>query len=867
MLSLRNIHKVYKTGGTDVHALKGVSVDFRKSEFVSVLGQSGCGKTTLLNIIGGLDRFSEGDLVINGKSTKQFTDRDWDTYRNHSVGFVFQSYNLIPHQTVLANVELALTLSGVKKAERRRRAIEALEKVGLGDQLHKKPNQMSGGQMQRVAIARAIVNDPEILLADEPTGALDTQTSVQVMEILKEISKDRLIIMVTHNPELAKQYSSRIIRLLDGNVVNDSNPFTEQEIARLNYEINAVNEQNKAQKKKKPKRLKSMSMLTALSLSFNNLLTKKARTFLTSFAGSIGIIGIALILSLSSGVNSYINNVQKDTLTSYPLTIDSTSADMTGAMASIMNDSDDQKHMGDKLYVKKQMTDMVGAMASEIKENDIKSFKKYIESDKCDISQYTSDIQYVYSTGLNVYNADTNDKIHQANPSTVIQDMGIDIGNSPMTQKSGDIFCQIIGDEKFVKSQFDVVAGRLPEKYNEVILMAGDNNEISDYTLYTLGLLDTDDLLDMIDNIREGKEYESKAQTLSYDDILDLKLKVINDTDYFEKQSDGTYLDMRDDDDYMTNVIDNGTELRIVGIVRPNENSSTTQKGGYIGYLPELMERQVEAVNSSEIVKSQKKDKDTDIFTGKPFKTDDNKDAKPDLSKLSDEQKQRLAAMSEQERDAVIKQMQANSVSNATYVGNLELLGVASLDEPSSIEIYPVDFEAKEKITDIIDDYNEGKDDDSQIKYTDIVGLMMSSVTTIINSISYILIAFVGISLIVSSIMIGIITYISVLERTKEIGVLRSIGASKRDISRVFNAETLIVGLTAGLIGIGVTVLLLIPTNMIIYAITDIANMAVLPLVGAVVLVAISMLMTFIAGLIPAKFAAKKDPVEALRSE
>ena len=867
MLSLRNIHKVYNTGNVNVHALKGVSVDFRKSEFVSVLGQSGCGKTTLLNIIGGLDRFSDGDLVINGKSTKQFTDRDWDTYRNHSVGFVFQSYNLIPHQTVLANVELALTLSGVKKAERRRRATEALEKVGLGDQLHKKPNQMSGGQMQRVAIARAIVNDPEILLADEPTGALDTQTSVQVMEILKEISKDRLIIMVTHNPELAKQYSSRIIRLLDGNVVDDSNPFTEEERERLNEEINSVNEQKKSRKKQKSQRLKSMSMLTALSLSFNNLLTKKARTFLTSFAGSIGIIGIALILSLSSGVNSYINNVQKDTLTSYPLTINSTATDMTGAMASIMNDSSEQERTGDKLYVKKQMTDMVGAMASEIKENDIEGFKKYLESDKCDIDKYTSDIQYTYSTGLNFYNADTSEKIHQANPSTVMQDMGIDFGNNPMMQQSTDIFCQIIGDEKFIKSQFDVVAGRLPESYDEVILMAGDNNEVADYTLYTLGLLDTDDLLDMIDDIREGKEYDSKAQTLSYDDILNLKLRVLNDTDYYEKQPDGTYLDMRDDDEYMKKAIANGTELKIVGIVRPNENSNTTQKGGYIGYLPELMERQVTAVNNSEIVKEQKKDKDTDVFTAKPFKTDENKDAELDMSKLSDEQKQQLAAMSEAERAALIKQMQANSVSNATYDGNLELLGVASLDKPSSIEIYPVDFEAKEKISDIIDEYNEGKDDDEQIKYTDIVGLMMSSVTTIINAISYILIAFVGISLIVSSIMIGIITYISVLERTKEIGVLRSIGASKRDISRVFNAETLIVGLAAGLIGIGVTLLLLIPANMIIYAITDIANLAALPWGGALILVLISMLMTFIAGLIPAKIAAKKDPVEALRSE
>ena len=865
MLSLRNIHKNYRTGNVDVHALKGVSLDFRKSEFVSVLGQSGCGKTTLLNIIGGLDRFSDGDLIINGKSTKQFTDRDWDTYRNHSVGFVFQSYNLIPHQSVLANVELALTLTGVKKAERRRRAKEALEKVGLGDQLHKKPNQMSGGQMQRVAIARAIVNDPEILLADEPTGALDTQTSVQVMEILKEISKDRLIIMVTHNPDLAEQYSSRIIRLLDGNVVDDSNPFTQEEKAQLNTEIYEVNEQQKSRKKQKPKRLKSMSMLTALSLSFNNLLTKKARTFLTSFAGSIGIIGIAMILSLSSGVNSYINNVQKDTLTSYPLTINSTSTDMSGAMASMIKDTDGEKHSDDKLYIRKNMTDMVGAMASDVKENDIEGFKKYLQSDKCDIKKYASDIQYIYSTGLNVYNADTSERIIKANPSPVMKEMGVDFGNNPMAHT--DIFVQIIGDKDFMNSQFDVVAGKLPEKYNEVILMAGDNNEVSDYTLYTLGLLNTEDLLDMIDDIRDGKEYESKTETVSFDDILNTKLKVINDTAYYEKQSDGTYLDMHDDDEYMKNAIENGDDLKIVGVVRPKVNSTTTQKGGYIGYLPELMERQVTAVNDSEIVKAQKKDEKTDVFTGKPFKTDDNKKAEFDMSKLSAEQQKQLAALSEEERAAVIKQIQANSLSNATYDGNLELLGVASLDKPSTIEIYPTDFEAKEKISSLIDDYNKDKDEDDQIKYTDIVGLMMSSVTTIINAISYILIAFVGISLIVSSIMIGIITYISVLERTKEIGILRSIGASKRDISRVFNAETLIVGLASGLIGIGVTLLLLIPTNMIIYAITDISGIAVLPVVGAVILVLISMLMTFIAGLIPAKIAAKKDPVEALRSE
>ena len=869
MLGLKDVVKIYPTGQTDVEALKGVSINFRKSEFVSILGQSGCGKTTLLNIIGGLDRFTSGDLIINGKSTKKFKDRDWDTYRNHSVGFVFQSYNLIPHQTVLKNVELALTLSGIKKAERRRRAIEALEKVGLSDQLHKKPNQMSGGQMQRVAIARAIVNDPDILLADEPTGALDTQTSIQVMEILKEISKDRLIIMVTHNPDLANEYSSRIIKLLDGKVTDDSNPFTDDEMAEFNSEIEKVEEELKQKKKVKKEKLKSMSFFTALSLSFNNLLTKKARTFLTSFAGSIGIIGIALILSLSTGVNQYVENVQRDTLSSYPLTIESQTADMTTVLASMMEEVEESEENPDKIQVRNIMTDMIGQMFSEVKENDLKSFKKFIESDKCEIDKYVSDIQYIYDTQLNVYNADTSDGITKCNPSTIMQDLGIDMGNSPMISQM-DVFTQIIGDNDFVKTQFDVVAGKLPEKENEVILMTAEDNQIADYSLYALGIFDIDDIKEMVEDIKDGKDYKTQRKTLTYDEILNTKLKLVVNTDYYQKQDDGTYLDMSEDEEYMKDVIEDAMDIKIVGIVSPKENSTTSQTGGYIGYRPELMQKLVKSVNDSEIVKAQKKDKDTDVFTQKPFKTADaEKDLAEnfDMSTLTAEQQQAFAMMSEEQRNQIIKQYASKMVSDATYDGNMNLLGVADVNEPSTIAIYPIDFEAKDEINNIIDDYNKNKKDDDQIEYTDIVGVMMSSVTTIISAVSYILIAFVAISLIVSSIMIGIITYISVLERTKEIGVLRSIGASKKDISRVFNAETIIVGFTAGAIGIGMTLLLLIPINIIIAAITDISGLAQLPWLAGIILVAISVLLTFIAGLFPAKIAAKKDPVVALRTE
>lgn len=872
MLSLRNIKKTYISGTNKVEALRGVSIDFRESEFVSILGQSGCGKTTLLNIIGGLDRFSAGDLIISGKSTAHFADRDWDRYRNHSVGFVFQSYNLIPHQSVLKNVELALTLSGVKRAERRRRAIEALERVGLGDQLSKKPNQMSGGQMQRVAIARAIVNDPEILLADEPTGALDSKTSVQVMEILKDISKDRLVVMVTHNPELADRYSSRIIRLVDGEVASDSHPFDKEESAALNAEIEAVNEQMKQRKKPKSPKKKSMSLPTALSLSFNNLLTKKARTFLTAFAGSIGIIGIAMILSLSTGVNSYVNDVQKDTLSSYPISIQKTAADMSSAFQSMMTDSEKKHESDDKIYVNNNMSDMIGTMFSSAKTNDLKAFKAYIESENCDIAKYCSDIQYSYSTPLNIYNADTENGITQANPSTVMKDLGVNVGTvSGMGGQSSsfvntDVFTQIIGDEKFVRSQFDLVDGKLPEKYNELVLMVGENNEVADYTLYTLGLLDLTEIKDMMQEILDGAKYESPKLTFDYSDILNLRLKLVKNTDYFEKQENGTYLDMRADSEYMKKIIADAEELRIVGIVRPKENSSTMQKGGYIGYLPELMSKAVGDVDNSEIVKAQRADEETDVFTGKPFAKDTGSD-EPDLGALSPEQKQQLAVLPPDQQKAMIAQMTAGMTSSATYEENMSALGVASLDEPSGIAIYPVDFEAKDKISAIIDDYNKDKSEDDQITYTDFVGLMMSSVTIIINAISYILIAFVAISLVVSSIMIGVITYISVLERTKEIGVLRSIGASKKDISRVFNAETIIVGLTAGAIGIIVTLLLLIPANIIIESFTGIAGIAVLPWIAGAVLVLISMLLTFIAGLIPAKIAAKKDPVVALRTE
>ena len=823
MLILKGIVKDYITGEMCVEALRGIDLEFRKSEFVSILGPSGCGKTTLLNIIGGLDRYTSGDLSINGKSTKEFKDGDWDAYRNHAVGFVFQNYNLIPHQTVLSNVELALTLSGVSKAERRKRAAAVLEQVGLGDQMHKKPNQMSGGQMQRVAIARALINNPDILLADEPTGALDSETSVQIMEILKEISKEKLIIMVTHNPDLAEKYSSRIIRLLDGRVIDDTNP--------CHTEPEPPQEKRGKGKIKRP----SMSFFTALSLSLNNLMTKKARTFLTAFAGSIGIIGIALILSLSSGVQNYIDRVQEDTLSSYPLTIENTTTDISKMMSSIAETRDKEiSHGMDKVYADSTMNELLKAMLSERTTNDLQSFKHFLEEDGGGIPALCSDIQYGYSTTLNIYKSDTSDRPVKVNPSTVLDAMGFSSQMSEMSSMMGgtDVWEELLGNEELLATQYDVIAGRMPERYDEVVIIVHENNEISDYTLYSLGLKDVGELSGMMQDLMAGKEVEIEQTSYTYDELLSLTFKLLINTDYYREEN-GRWVDESENPEYIKTKVESAEEIRVVGILRPSEGSTVVYPDGAVGYTAALMEHLIAKVNDSEIVKEQKVDPSTDVFTGLPFTAD--------------------------------------TQNGTSYEENLSLLGVSDPDVPSSIKLYPKDFAAKEAITDAITEYNRQMRDDEKenlvIQYTDYVGLIISSVTTIINAISYVLIAFVAISLIVSSIMIGIITYISVLERTKEIGILRSIGASKRDVSRVFNAETLLVGLVAGLLGIGISCLLTIPINMIIRSLTDVQITAAVPVIGGVILVGISMLLTFIAGLIPSRIAAKKDPVVALRTE
>lgn len=986
MLEIRNIVKNYETGSETVHALKGVSIAFRESELVSILGQSGCGKTTLLNIIGGLDQYTSGDLIINGQSTKQYKSADWDIYRNHSVGFIFQSYNLIPHQSVLSNVELALTLSGVSKAERRRRAKEALEKVGLGNQLNKRPNQMSGGQMQRVAIARALVNDPDILLADEPTGALDSETSIQIMELVKEIAKDRLVIMVTHNPELAEKYSTRIVKLLDGRIVGDSDPFDPAK-EPAHSEVRKT-EVTKGQKT-------SMSFLTALSLSKNNLMTKKGRTFLTSFAGSIGIIGIALILSLSNGVQEYINSVERSTLASFPVSIQHETVDYTSLMTSMMNvrDNAEENRDPDRIYTNDISTEMMKTMLSEMQTNNLAEFKEYLESDPDGISASIEEIQYSYDSNLYIYGHSADGDIMQINPSTVMsammgQSMADNVsqmtntysslmGSSSMS--SYDAFRELLSTD-MLKTEYEVLAGRLPEAYNEVVVLVTDRNELSDVTLYTLGLRDQGELEGMMSSVMVGESFDLDTGDLSfsYDDLMGMEFSMLTAPEFYQKNDDGTWTDMRSDSEFMEQAAENGLKLKVVGILKPDADSliSSTNSGG-IGYTHALTEYMIDKTNSSELVKAQKENPDVDVFTGIEFPKADEEEEQPMSQSeamemltgmLTEEQRTKInegimAALTEEQQAQIQSAMmgmvsdeQINSImmgvltpeqltqlqsgadvnslltdaqkaqmsaqiaasltaeqnaelstmmngmvdptkmytifmqvlttdqlrqlmdmtkepetTDATYDGNLKLLGVAELSEPSSMKIYATDFESKEKITQLIEKYNDSKiADDNQadvINYTDYVGLMMSSVSDIINSISYILIAFVAISLIVSSIMIGIITYISVLERTKEIGILRAMGASKRDISNVFNAETLIVGFSAGVIGIAVTLLLNIPINIIIENITGIANVALLPWQGGVILVVISMLLTLIAGLVPAGVAAKKDPVEALRTE
>ncbi len=873
MLKLHNIVKTYDMNTRPVQALKGVSIAFRPSEFVAILGHSGCGKTTLLNIIGGLDRYTSGDLVIRGKSTKQYNDRDWDTYRNHSVGFVFQSYNLIPHQSILANVELALTLSGIKKAERRRRAKEALAQVGLSDQIHKKPNQLSGGQMQRVAIARALVNDPEILLADEPTGALDSETSLQVMDLLKEIAKDRLVIMVTHNPDLAEQYANRIVRLLDGEIISDSNPYAGE----------ALNSPSSKQGRA------SMSFFTAFALSMSNLLTKKGRTILTAFAGSIGIIGIALILGLSAGFDRYIGDIEKDTLSSYPLTLESQVVDMGSMMGAMWPDQEEIVFEEDKIYSANVMSGVMDMMLSSTTSNNLSSFKEFIESGTSGLEKLTSEIRYLYSTPLNIYKSDLSDGIYKVNPSDVFAQLGMQSemqGNmmNSMSTMSTDVWTQLTTNRELLEQQYEVVAGVMPNQWNEVVLVVSENNRITDYTLYALGLLDIDELKQALKDTMAGKEPDINTQIheYSYEDFLGLKFKLLPASDYYQEK-DGKWIDMSKDEIFLTSQLQKAEDITVVGILRPTSDAAATATG-VIGYTGELMTELIQRVNNSEIVKAQKADPEKDIFTGLPFPDPDAKPVNYTMQQIMEQilpalpqenqmqlgayiQQMQSAGMPEDQIAAAISKMLAGASSESTYEDNLTKLGVSDLKKPSAINIYPIDFESKDKIADIIKAYNDSKEEADQLTYTDYVGLMMSSITTVINAISYVLIAFVSISLVVSAIMIGIITNISVLERIKEIGILRAVGASRKDVKRVFNAETFIVGLSAGLVGIGVTQLLIIPINLFLEKFVQIAARAYLAPYYAVGLVVLSVFLTFIAGLIPASNAAKKDPVVALRTE
>ncbi len=883
MLQLKDIKKDYVAGDTTVHALKGVSIAFRENEFVSILGQSGCGKTTMLNIIGGLDRYTSGDLIIGGRSTKEFKDKDWDSYRNHKIGFVFQNYNLIPHQTVLANVELALTLSGVTKSERKRRAIDALEKVGLKDQIHKKPNQMSGGQMQRVAIARALVNDPDIILADEPTGALDSETSVQIMNILKDIANEKLIIMVTHNGELAEEYSSRIIRLLDGKIIGDTAPYepTEEDIAKEKASVKSV-------KKKKGEKV-SMSFFTALSLSFKNLLTKKGRTFLTAFAGSIGIIGIALILSLSNGFQKYINKVQEDTISTYPITIENEGMDITSLMESMMGKAEeDIEHEPGKIYTNSIMGEMINTMFAGVKTNSLAELKSYFESEECEINNYVTDIQYGYDMDINIYVSDTSNGIIKVNPSTMMEDMmgmtssaeSASMMTSPYT--NSNMWTQIIDNQELLDSQYDVIAGHWPENFNEVVLVANEDYEITDVTLYALGLKDSSELKDIMNKFMNGETINTEETSYTYDELLSLTFKLVITGDFYAYDEDsGKWNDKTSNETYIKDLIENGTEIKIAGIVKPNEDAVATSISGSIGYTKALTEYVLAQTEKSEAVIAQKADPDTDIFTGLPFADNSSEienitieDVYAYIATLPAEEQQSVQMyfqmMTEQQIIEMFK-TQLMSNSESTYADNLVKLGFADEKTPSYISLYAKDFASKDTITSIIEDYNQKVRDDGNenlvITYTDYIGLMMSSISTIIDTISYVLIAFVSISLVVSSIMIAIITYTSVLERTKEIGILRSIGASKHDVSSVFNAETMIIGLVSGSLGIGVTLLLNIPINIIIKAITGISNVSALPLAGALILIAISVILTLIAGLIPSRIAARKDPVIALRSE
>ena len=1001
MLELKNIKKDYPIGDGKVAALRGVDLRFRRSEFVSILGPSGCGKTTLLNIIGGLDQYTEGDLIINGNSTKYFKDKNWDTYRNHSIGFVFQSYNLIPHQTVLRNVELALTLSGVKKSERRERAKKALEDVGLGEQLNKRPSEMSGGQMQRVAIARALVNNPDIILADEPTGALDTETSVQVMEILKSIAKDHLIIMVTHNPDLAEKYSSRIIRMLDGEIKSDSQPLTEEEIAQETILDKQANEANA--KKKNP----SMSFPTAFGLSLKNLFTKKGRTLLTSFAGSIGIIGIALILSISQGFQAYIDAVQEDTLASYPLTINASTIDLSTLMRTFLGIQQDEiTHGKDAVYEKPAIYDLVEAMSNlEAETNDLKSFKAYIENELADpdskLHEALSGVQYTYNISLQIYTRNVDGTIIPSDTQALLLDLindAMDMDMSALVNMRDSMFGisesqsssfgtpalwqemlpgengALIND--LLHNQYDVVYGSWPNSYDEIVLVLDENNEIDDVTLYALGL-ESKEVMDAIldSSVNHTKLEEKSEKSWSYEEICDMEFKVILNSDcYTYDELTETYTDLRNTDAGLKYLYDNALSLRISGIIRPNEETQSAMLTGSIGYTNKLTEYVVQEMKNCDALQAQLDNEDMDIFTRLPFKessealtgaekeeafrnyldelpniakaemyksmlsiptaeylnatiaeamkdtdraameeimvqalTEQMNMAEEDLrgyvEKMSDEDieaaytmmveqqirmqyamqvQQQMAGIPTDQLLVMLENELQNTdedrfsvyyeellrFSDSTYEDNLVKLGNVDLDDPFTINLYASSFENKDVIEDVIADYNSTVDELQEISYTDYIGLMMSSITTIINAITYVLIAFVSISLIVSSIMIGVITLISVQERTKEIGILRAIGASKRDVSSMFNAETVIIGFTSGLLGVLVTYALLIPINIVIHNLTKIMALnGVLPIKAAVILVAISMFLTLIAGIIPSRSAAKKDPVVALRTE
>ena len=1008
MLQLSNITKRYEAGDFSVDALRGVSLDFRKSEFVAILGQSGCGKTTLLNIIGGLDKYTTGDLIINGKSTKDFKDRDWDAYRNYTIGFVFQSYNLIPHQTVLQNVEIALALSGVKKAERRRRAMEALDQVGLKGMYHKRPSEMSGGQMQRVAIARAIVNNPDIILADEPTGALDTETSVQVMDILKEISKKRLVIMVTHNPELAEQYATRIVRMLDGLVISDSKPLTENELLeqRVNEDVAYVREQmDKKNKKKKRKEKKpTLSFWTSFMLSLKNLFSKKGRTILTSFAGSIGIIGIALIYAVSTGMSGYINSVQEETLASYPLTLQQSNGDMS-AMFQVFAagaQSGGDHEVDDNIYEKLAFYNLTKSLSEKTQsENDLKGYKAHLDEQlknpQSDIYNAISGVHYGYDLDLQIYTKDTEGEVIEADTQDLMMTLlgeiynvdvsNVGIGTGGMAEMMmNSIFGMTIWEEilpnkdggvvnDLIKDQYDLIHGRWPTAENEIILVVDKNNEIDDMTLYALGLKSTEEIEAIIDAVNSDKKPpETTSKKWTFDEVMSLTYRTIFEHECYNQQGD-TWYDLRELEGGLEGLYedeDKGLTLKITGIIRPNPDASNHMLGGTLCYTYKLVEHIIANSQSSAIADAQKANPDVDVFTGKYFRNNHISDQeKADtvtqyISKQEDRQKHSLyvqimttpteeeiaqakaelvAKASTEEgmkeirtelksKMAMFSQTMANYIDTAsdsqimtmlssyapmkaqekkmqdypdankyyptpayaddmdqaladadmdtkvkwfdlviefadtTYDDNLLKLGCLDIASPSTINLYASSFENKQVIEADIDKFNEGKEEDSQIKYTDYVGLLMSGITTIIQAITYVLIAFVSISLIVSSIMIGVITLISVQERTKEIGILRAVGASKRDVAGMFNVETVIIGFASGLIGVLFTYLFCIPLNAILFALTGLASLkAVLPVEFAVILVAISMFLTLIAGIIPSRSASKKDPVVALRTE